>query len=350
MAMVEVTRRCDFACPVCFADAGDQGRDPAMEDIQGYLVKLLDVAGGPVPLQISGGEPTLRDDLPAIIKLAVELGFRHIELITNGARIGENPDLLIQYRESGLKSVYLQFDGLSPDTHKMIRGRNLSTVRQRALEAIQKAGLCCTLAVTVVRGVNDMELGEIVRFALNRLDTIRAVSFQSARRFAGRFEVPGQPDGYGLSELIRMIAAQTGIKPGSFLSEGIGHSDCNALAYVYPQRERLMSLFDYLKKGDVRRFLGRNSRGKILAMFSGKKHFFFRYLLAPSAWPLLARATPIFGRNPLNVLRTRHLLIFAKSFMESTDMDPDRIDRCCYAIAGEKGVFSFCAYNNCHRF
>ncbi len=87
MAMVEITRRCNLACPVCFADTGSAAGDPSLSEVGGYLRNLLAVTGMPIPIQISGGEPTLREDLPDIIALAGKMGFSHIDLVTNGVRI-----------------------------------------------------------------------------------------------------------------------------------------------------------------------------------------------------------------------------------------------------------------------
>ena len=72
--------------------------------------------------------------------------------------------------------------------------------------------------------------------------------------------------------------------------------------------------------------------------------------LAAAKQRLLAKAAPIFGANPLNVVRSKHVLIFAKSFMERDALDPERLAQCVYAIADGTGVYSFCAYNNLHRF
>lgn len=346
MAMVEVTPRCNLSCPVCFADAHSAGEDPPLDEIRRRLERLLRVCGGPIPLQISGGEPTLREDLADVIRLAANLGFQHIELITNGIRISREPDLLKRYREHGLNAVYLQFDGLAPETHQAIRGRDLTAVRRGALKAIREAGMCCTLVVTVVRGINDDRLGEVVDLATDHLDIVKAVSFQAARRFKGRFAVASEKDGYSLEELTQTIAEQAGIRADGFRSVGVGHPCCNALAYLYPDRNGAKSLFDYLSDADIRVFLGENARGKILDMFRGKRFFVWRHVFRLRSLWIIRRLSPIFGANPLNLIRKPHLLLFAKSFMEADQMDPERIDRCCYGVAAPQGVMSFCAFNN----
>ena len=208
-----------------------------------------------------------------------------------------------------------------------------------------------TLAVAVARGVNDDEVGDVVRFAIDNVDTVRAVNFQSATRFTGRFDVPGAaPEtGYALPGLLRLIEEQSGVPASSFRSEHMGHPLCNAMSFVFVVDGRLEPLFEYITRDDLLAFLGDDSRDTVLGLFAGKREFFARHLCNPDAWRLIAKAAPIF-RKPLDVLRTKHLLLFAKSFMERDALDPERVDRCCYGITGSEGVYSFCAFNNLYRF
>ena len=350
MAMVEVTNRCNMACPICYSDANQSYEDVPIDNIRVYLERLLELTETPIPIQISGGEPSIRDDLPEIVELAKQVGYRNIELITNGIRISKEPDFLNTLKTRGLTAVYLQFDGLNKETTIKIRGRDMSEIRHRAVSAIRDAGLCCTLAVVVTRGINEGEIGDVVRYGVENIDVVRAINFQSAARFTGRFSLNDHYEGYGLQDLLKLIEAETGISADTFRSEHIGHPDCNAMSPVFVVNGKLEPLFKYISKEDSLAFFGNEPRNKILATFTGKKEFFFRHLFNPNAWKLIAKAAPIFGSNPYNMLRTDHLLIFAKSFMEIDTLDPQRIGQCCYAITGEKGVFSFCAYNNLHRF
>lgn len=351
MAMIEVTNRCNMACPICFADAGHTSTDDiTIEKIGAYLKRLIEVTETPVPIQISGGEPTMRRDLPDIIALAKNLGYRHIELITNGIRISENPTMLLELKRCGLKAIYLQFDGLNRESSLKIRGRDMTGVGRRAVEAARRAGLCCTLAMAVTRGINHHEVGHVVRFAIENIDTVRAINFQSATRFTGRFDLDNKCGGYSLGELVKLIETQAGIPADTFLSEHMGHPLCNAMSYVFLVKGGLEPLFKYISREEMLGFLGEQRRETLLDLFEGKKSFFSRYLNHPKAWRLIAKAAPIFGYNPFNVLQSRHILVFAKSFMEQECFDSERIKRCCYGIVKEEGVFSFCAFNNLYRF
>jgi len=350
MAMIEITNRCNMRCPVCFSDAGGSCPDIPFAEVRSRMERLLEVTGTPIPIQIGGGEPTVRKDLPDIVALARELGYRNIELITNGIRIARQPWLLLDLKKRGLTAVYLQFDGLKKETYLKIRGQDMTTVRHHAVQATREAGLCCTLSVVVTRGVNDGEIGEVVRYGVANIDTVRAINFQSATRFTGRFDLDSRYSGYSLPALLGLIEAQTGIPADSFRSEHLGHPLCNAMSYVFVVDGRLEPLFKYITRQDMLAFLDDDGREKVLGLFAGKSEFFMRYLCNPGVWKLIGKATPIFARNPLSVLSTKHILIFAKSFMEREGLDADRVHQCCYAITDADGVFSFCAFNDLHRF
>ncbi|MBT8333473.1 MAG: hypothetical protein KJP19_03500, partial [Deltaproteobacteria bacterium] len=276
----------------------------------------------------------------------------NIELVTNGIRLSREKDYLSRLVEAGLTSVYLQFDGLEKNTYETIRGQDMTEVREKSIAAIRSEQLCCTLAIAVTPGVNDHELGNIVRFGITNIDTVRAINFQSAARFTGRFEINESCTGYPLSSLIQLIEAQSHIEEGGFSSDILGHPQCNAMSLVYIIDGALKPLFKYLTDDRLMNYLGKDKRTKILDLFSGRDRFYRKYLADPKAWKLLIEAAAIFGNRPslTSILSARHILLFAKSFMEKDTLQPDRVEQCNYAIAKTDGVYSFCAYNNLYRF
>ena len=98
--VIEVTQRCDLKCNVCFADSGNAGgNDPVCAGFKGCTRALL-AAGGPFNVQLSGGEPTVREDLPEIISLGRSMGFDFIQLNTNGLRMAREPDYVRRLKKS----------------------------------------------------------------------------------------------------------------------------------------------------------------------------------------------------------------------------------------------------------
>lgn len=349
--MVEITSKCNMKCPVCFANSSPQADHFETDVIKTRIGKLLEIAG-PIPLQISGGEPTLHPKLGDIISYASGKGFKNIELVTNGIVISQHPSLLKTWANDGLSAVYLQFDGLEKETYLKIRGQDMTEVRLKCVEAARKAKLCCTLAVAVTRYVNDHELGNIVRFALDNIDTVRAINFQAATKFDGRFDVNRNGAGYSLPELIQMIEQQTGIASGGFQTNILGDHKCNGICLLYSIENRLEPLFTYLSQENIDKFLGNNKRQIIFDLFMGKESFVKKHIFRPQLWKIVAQALPIFGERPniKSILAAKHLLIFAKSFMGSDTLDCRRLEKCVYGLALEDEIYSFCAYNNLYRF
>ena len=351
MAMVEITNRCNMSCPICFTAATKHQRDLSVDEVKRKLDTLVEEAG-PIPLQISGGEPTLHPELPEILSYARSLGFINIELVTNGIVISEDDEYLPALAHNGLTAVYLQFDGLSRRTYEIIRGRDMGEVRMKSIYAIRRAKLCCTLAVAVTKEVNDHELGAVIDFGIDNIDTVRAINFQAATKFSGRFVVTTEPSHYKLSELISLIEEQSGMRSGGFATGILGHPECNAMSLVYPVKGKLEPLFAFLSEKTRRKFLASNQREIILDLFKGKNYFCRKYLLSPRSWLPLMEAAAVLGKKAgyRSLLESNHLLVFAKSFMERTAINPNRFKQCCYGIAQTDGVYSFCAYNNFYRF
>ena len=206
--VMEVTARCNLACQHCFADAGRAQADPPVDAILDWSRALL-ASGGPFNLQLSGGEPTLRDDLPEIVALVRSLGFGFVQVNTNGLRLAEEPAYARALKDAGLGCVFLQFDGLTDDVYRRIRGRALLSVKLAAIRNCSDAELGVVLVPTLVPGVNTSQIGEIIRFGFAGIPAIRAVHFQPISYF-GRFpRQPADEDRITIPEVLRAIEGQT---------------------------------------------------------------------------------------------------------------------------------------------
>ena len=187
--LVEVTMRCNMTCPICYAGAGGSGRESGADPDLACIASQLDAlktASGPCNVQISGGEPTVRDDLPQIIGLARARAFGLVQVNTNGLRLAEEEGYAATLRQAGLDSVYLQWDGVSDETFRTLRGRPCLDFKRRAVEACARAGLGVVLVATLVRGVNDSEVGDLLRLALRMGPAVRGLHVQPAA-FFGRY-------------------------------------------------------------------------------------------------------------------------------------------------------------------
>jgi hypothetical protein len=182
--------------------------DPSVEEIQDWCCTILN-NGGPYNIQLSGGEPTLRDDLPEIVALVRERGFSFVQLNTNGVRLAQDSEYVRQLKDAGLGCVFLQFDGVSEGTHQTIRGRDLRQMKDAAIRNCGAHDLGVVLVPTLVPGVNTGEIGAILRAAIDYAPIVRAVHFQPVSYF-GRYPSPPRDcDRITLPEVMQGIEEQT---------------------------------------------------------------------------------------------------------------------------------------------
>lgn len=184
---IEVTRNCNLHCPVCFASAEGHEDDPSLAEIEAMYDVIADQVGTDGAVQITGGEPTTRKDLVDIIFMGRQKGFWGIEVNTNGLVIASRPGYLEDLVGAGLTGVYLSFDGLTGDVYEATCGRDILDVKMRALERCRECGIQVVLSVAVVAGVNDHQIGDLLRFALENSDVVAGLALQPAFT-SGRFE------------------------------------------------------------------------------------------------------------------------------------------------------------------
>jgi 7,8-dihydro-6-hydroxymethylpterin dimethyltransferase len=223
LAILEVNEACNLSCPVCFADSSVKRtghRDLAT--IERMLDTLVESEGEPDLVQISGGEPSIHPQFFDILNAAKRRPIRHLMINTNGIRIAREPEFAARLATYMPRfEVYLQFDSLQRDALMNLRGADLRSVRQQALEALEKHNISTTLVVTVKKGVNDGEVADIVRHALE-WRCVRGVTLQPVQD-------AGRNDGFDpkknrvlLSDVRREVA-----KAGVFALEDMIPLPCN---------------------------------------------------------------------------------------------------------------------------
>jgi uncharacterized radical SAM superfamily Fe-S cluster-containing enzyme len=183
-------------------------------------------------VQITGGEPTVRDDLPQIIRMGRERGFWGVELNTNGVVISRDTAYLRRLVEAGLTGVYLQFDGMSSESYRQIRGADLLDVKLRAIEHCREVGVQVVLAMTVVSGINANETGAVINFALENVDVVAGVALQPAFT-SGRFDAQRSAP-LTMGDVIFMLEEQTDglIRAYDIWPLGCSHPFCDTGTFL----------------------------------------------------------------------------------------------------------------------
>ena len=214
---IDLTNRCNMMCDPCFMDANQVGyvHELTLEDVKGLLDDAVSIKPRrQMSVQFSGGEPTVSPIFLDAVRYAREVGYFSVQAATNGIRFAQEPDFAPQAKEAGLRIAYLQFDGIGDEANAHRKVQNLFDVKLRAIEALHAAGIDVCLVVTIVNGVNNDQVGPIIKFALQNCDKISFVSFQPVS-FTGRDEdisdEERQAKRYTLSHLAEDVKAQTGV-------------------------------------------------------------------------------------------------------------------------------------------
>jgi uncharacterized radical SAM superfamily Fe-S cluster-containing enzyme len=211
LALIEVNDACNLTCPVCFAESGQaRTEQKSLAQIDAMLETLVESEGFPDLVQISGGEPTIHPDIVEILKLAKSKPIRHVMLNTNGIRIARDKAFVAEL--AALKpgfEVYLQFDSMQREALENIRGADLRKVREQALANLEEAGISTTLVCVVKKGVNDSEIGDIVRHALS-FKCVRGITFQPVQDAGRNLDFDKNRDRMLLTDIRRAVYTQAG--------------------------------------------------------------------------------------------------------------------------------------------
>ena len=352
-AILEVTQRCNLGCPVCYADSGGQKPDPSLEQVEAWYRSVLTSSAG-CNIQLSGGEPTLRDDLPELVALGREMGFAFVQVNTNGLRLGREPEYLEALARAGLASIFLQFDAVDDRAYEKLRGRALLAEKLRAIEACARQGIGVVLVPTILPGVNLDQVGPILELAMKHSPTVRGVHFQPMSRF-GRYPTGlGDEDRLTLPELIQAIDRQSegrfpaaGFRPPgcenslcSFQGNFLLHPDGRVQALSQAHDPTCCPAPEPAEQGALRT-IARVSRNWAAP--------------DPAAPPAQTSGcgcgasdspAPISLDEFIAMARRRTLSVSAMAFQDVWNLDIDRVRDCCIHVVSPLGkLIPFCLYN-----
>ncbi|GEP90923.1 hypothetical protein SAMN05660909_00706 [Chitinophaga terrae (ex Kim and Jung 2007)] len=233
LSVIEVTDRCNLTCPTCYAMSSPHyGRHRTLEEIEAMLDIIVANEGQPDVVQISGGEPTIHPQFFEILDIAKTKPIRHLMINTNGIRIAKDKEFtarLATYMPDF--EVYLQFDSFRPSVLEKMRGKDLTDTRQQAIENLNEAGLSTTLVVTLQKGMNDDEIGQIIDYALKQ-PCVRGVTFQPVQAAGRTDEFDPSTDRMPLTEVRQQILAQSPVWTANDIIPVPCNPDALAMAYA----------------------------------------------------------------------------------------------------------------------
>ncbi len=233
LSLIEICDYCNLRCPVCYAESGPERQSfRSLAEIERMLDAVVRNEGRPDVVQISGGEPTMHPGFFRVLDLAKQRPIRHLMVNTNGVRIAQDEEFV--RRLAGYMpdfELYLQFDSFERGALMQLRGADLRSVRQRAIDRLNRYAISTTLVVTLKKGLNDGEMGRTIDYALQQ-PCIRGVTFQPIQDAGRNHDFDPARDRLTLTEVRRGILEQSSV----FRSEDVipvpCHPDSLAMAYA----------------------------------------------------------------------------------------------------------------------
>ncbi len=379
LANIDLTNRCNLDCAFCFANARACGfvYEPEFDEIKKMLELLKSEKPNPTPaVQFSGGEPTLRDDLIDIIKLAKSIGFKQVQLATNGIKIANDIKYVQQLKDSGLSTVYLHFDGVSKETNSKI---NLDL---KAVENCRKVKLGIVLVPTIINTKNDHEIGKIIDFAIKNIEIIRGINFQPVSFTGAASNDEINRERITIPVLLDKIEEQTNgalkkrnfypvpcvVPVSDFVEAYTGkpqikftaHQHCGAATYGFVKDGAITPINSMV---DVDNFLNSleelakklnnaNAISKKMIAINGIREIYSSMKPVNNAgnseiWNIIAKTLISHNFDALREFHWNALFIGTMHFMDNFNYDTERVSRCAiHYVTPDMTLIPFCTYNS----
>jgi hypothetical protein len=384
LAVIDVTSRCNLNCEYCFANANDRCYEPTLQQLKDTISFLRGAQPLCNAILFSGGEPTLREDFFEILDHARKEHFDCLMIATNGIKLANDPSYVKELVKHGVGVIYLSFDGLDDSTNKYKKShRYIGKLMANA----RKAGLQIMLVPTVAKNVNNHQVFDIIKLAIDNIDVVRGVNFQPIG-FSGRAQRESM-ERYTIPDLIKDIEAQSEgqIKATDFFSvdtcrpltdsfsallnqdviDFSMHPMCGMATYLFIQKtqkaddrkndgeKKILPITEFL---DVEKFIGTCAKySKELKKKKGldKSIATARFLMdlqgsirrKGDLIPLLIDLILKKDYTSLAKFHENALFIGAMHFQDPFNMDLLRLQHCgVHYVTPEKTIIPFCAYNN----
>lgn len=373
-----VTNRCNLRCSYCFMNAGASGYvyEPSLEKIRELMIKARNEHPmGSKAIQITGGEPTVREDLLDIVKIAKEVGFSHVQVNTNGLKLADSVEYCQKLKDAKVNTIYMSFDGVTKETNPWIEKN------KKAIENLRKTNLRCVLVPVLIGGKNLHETGKMVKFALDNMDIVRGLNFQPIS-FCGRVtkikdkkreqervdyvammnEIEKEFNGkiskddfypvpfvFPISKLIEMLKGETQV-------EFTAHPGCGGATYLFVDESgEPMPVTRFIDVEGLLEFINKESEIKgpfkklrVGTAFLKNIDNFVDYDKAPHGFNLkkMLKEAAIGGSyDSLRGFHYKSLFIGSMWFQDSFNLNIDRLKRCVIHYTTPEGIVPFCAYN-----
>jgi len=366
LPVVPVTSSCNMNCPVCYTINNNVA--PYFMSKAEFSAILNQIKTADPEMQIinfTGGEPLLHPEFIDFVRMCHDAGIHRITISTNGLVFLNNEALLIELTELDARIVF-SFNSFQSMPYQITAGVDLLDKKLQILRMLEQYKPSTTLLTVAASGVNDREIGEIVKYILNNefivSSEIHTVTLtgQSVNRFdlAARLTTP--------DVIADIVDKNPGLKMDDFLPSPCAHPLCYSTCYLLKlQNNDLVPFTEFISENDIIKMLAGNlyieptmSTEEVLTdalntIWSREEPRDNHRQILLSLRDLLNRMFPPQGINALERQRAAERstkAIYIHSHMDAYNFDLARINQCCVAVPDGKGRYiPTCAYNNIYR-
>ncbi|HEV2089007.1 MAG TPA: radical SAM protein [Cryptosporangiaceae bacterium] len=367
LGIIEVNTNCNLDCPICFADSGHQpdGYSITLEQCDKMLDVFVAAEGEAEVVMYSGGEPTIHKDILAMIDLAQTKAIKAVNLNTNGIRLASDKRFVAALgernrREGKSLNIYLQFDGFRQRTHLEIRGKDLREQKRKALDNCAENGLTVTLVAAVERGMNEDELGEIIRYGIEH-PAVRTIAFQPVTH-SGRHIEFDPLTRLTNSDIIHLIAAQLPewFRASDFFPVPCCFPTCRSITYLLvddsgpettvvpiPRLINIEDYLDYVSNRVVPDYAVREALEKLWSASAFMGTDTVNEKLALTAEQLECVSCGIDLPQAVKDVTDKAFMIVIQDFQDPYTLNVKQLMKCCVEeITPDGRMIPFCAYNS----
>jgi 7,8-dihydro-6-hydroxymethylpterin dimethyltransferase len=356
---LEITQRCNLDCTLCYlSDSAEAVRDIPLSELYRRIDEIAALYGPNTDVQISGGDPTLRDkqELSLIVRYVRARGLR-ASLFTNGILLTR--EWLNRLAADGLNDVAFHVD-MTQERKGFASEADMNRLRLKYIDMARGLPLSVIFNTTVFAG-NMHEVPMLADFFIRHNDVVRFASFQLGAD-TGRGIVPGREQADAAHTSTPVAVNQTTVRAAMAQGAGIalnfdaldgGHRSCNRYAMLFTIGHQR---FDALQDGafvarvmretadiELPRGQGLRSAWAMARALLSKRHLARGFIQHTAR--MLWQARSQWGSAGRIVPPVRKISFFIHNFMDACDLDPERIDACVFMAATAEGPMSMCAYN-----
>ena len=365
LGILEITQSCNLECPICFVSSNITAKPLHLdvETVKGMVDSLIRSEGQVELVQLSGGEPTIHPEIIEIVEYIRDTDkIRTIMMNSNGRRFSTNPEFCSTLKTAGLKAVYLQFDGFDSETWSKMRGLpDLLQEKMQAIKNLTKAGLKMVLTMTVVKGINEHEIGDVIRF-MHKTPGISSLAIQPVFAEGRLTHDYDSMDHLTILDLLHLIENQTNhlYSRDDFFPIPCPHPHCSVctFSFIDPQTGELTTIRRLVEIEDYLDYFKNSVVPDIEGTIKEALESLFSFSTSPGSHKIVESYCQACGidlnlesiQSSMGQYLDHVKMISIKPFMSAWDVDVKRLMKCCvHEVLPDGKIIPFCAYNILYR-